>query len=73
MDEGFYEKLEELSKEQREKVGKVTHTLGFDGSPHASFDDLLRKKKRKNKKAGRPKGRKNLTLRERLLRRYEER
>jgi mRNA-degrading endonuclease RelE of RelBE toxin-antitoxin system len=71
MEDGFYKKLEELSREQREKVGKLSSELGFDGSPHITFDDLV-PKKRKLKKFGRKKGSRNLTIRERLLRRYEE-
>lgn len=63
--------LEELSRIWRKDVGDVGHSLGLDGSPHQTFEDLVPKRKTK-KKGGRPKGRKNLTIRERLLRAYED-
>jgi len=65
----FYEKLERLSKEQREKVGKVSKYFGFDGSSHPSFDDLVKADK---KKRGRVKGQKNFTIAERLKKRYPD-
>jgi len=63
--------LEELSRQWRKDVGDLSHSLGLDGSEHQTFEDLV-PKRRKKKRGGRPKGRKNLTLRERLLRRYED-
>ena len=70
--DSFLSRLEELSRQQKEAVGKLSSELGFDGTPIGSFDELARKDREgmKKKKSGRPKGRKNLTIRERLIRLY---
>jgi len=67
----FLEELEELSRKQRREVGALSHRFGFDGTPIGNFADLV-PKRRKRKKVGRPKGRKNYTLRERLMRKYPD-
>ena len=67
---GFLEALEELSKEQRRLVGDVSRKYGLDGYPVGNFSDLV--PKRKKKKGGRPKGKKNLTMKEKLERRQRE-
>ena len=67
-DNSFFQDIERASTEELGRVREVASELGFDGTPHESFDDIL-KKGRKKKRGGRPKGSKTLTLKERLRRR----